>query len=321
VNGVINIITKSAKETIGGLVTAEVGSTDRVQGLAQYGGVAGAKGAYRVYGRYSSVDHSKFMDGTRAADDLHRSQFGFRSDWNLSRNDTLTMQGDIFGASEGQTISTLFSSRLPDLYTFNDKIRIATANVLGRWGHTFSNGSQTSLQLYYDRSRRFDQGLDVLHTGDLDFQYHFQAGSRNDVVAGLGYRVTDQSFTGGYSIALGAGHRTSQLFSAFVMDEIKLTKSVALTIGTKLERNSYTGLEYEPSAQFVWTPNRRQTLWASASKAIEQPSWYQEELRLDVVTFPVSQGFGLYQILANPKLKATQLFDYEVGYRTQLPIA
>jgi outer membrane receptor protein involved in Fe transport len=55
-NGVINIITKSAKDTLGGLLTTGGGSSYQMEGLVQYGGKAGQNGAYRVYGRYSHVE-------------------------------------------------------------------------------------------------------------------------------------------------------------------------------------------------------------------------------------------------------------------------
>jgi iron complex outermembrane receptor protein len=318
VNGVINIMTRSARDTPGGLVSAGSGSKDSAQGLVQYGGSVGAKGAYRAYGRYSTVENSTFADRSPAADGLHNSQAGFRSDWNLSHHDNLTVQGDFFGASEGQTVTTLFPNKLPDYYIFNDKVRVGTENLLGRWNHTFTNGSQTSVQLYYDHVRRFDTGLETLSTGDFDFQYHFHAGARNDVVAGTGFRVTDDRFSEGYSIVFGTGRRTNKLFTTFLQDELRITNSLALTIGSKLEHNAYTGLEYEPSAQLVWTPTESQTVWASASKAIEQPSWYFAEARQDAATFPVSGGFADYQILGNAQSKAAELFDYEIGYRARL---
>src|SRR5437762_3935859 len=51
VNGVINIITKKAKDTQSALVTAGAGTEERASGSARYGGTIG-KPAYRVYGKY-----------------------------------------------------------------------------------------------------------------------------------------------------------------------------------------------------------------------------------------------------------------------------
>jgi iron complex outermembrane receptor protein len=318
-NGVINIITKSAKETHGGLVSSEAGSQDRAQELAQYGGAAGAKGSYRVYGRYIMNENSPALAGSPAVDDGHSSQMGFRSDWGLSPRDSLTVQADVLGAAEGQTITTLFSNRLPDYYTLNDQVKLAAGNILGRWNHQFSNGSETTVQIYYDRFRRFDQGLENQNTGDVDFQYHFHAGARNDIVAGIGYRLTDQTFANGYEVVLGAGQRKDNLFSSFIQDEFRLANSVSLTMGVKFEHNAYTGYEFEPSVQLVWSPNSRQTVWASASRAIQQPSWVYAQAQVDQAAVPVpGLGTAIYQINGNPLGKAPVVFDYGLGYRTAL---
>jgi len=318
-NGVINIITKSAGDTQGGLASVTAGSQDRAQGLAQYGGAAGAKGSYRVYGRYTMNGDSPSLAGSPAVDDGHGSQMGFRSDWNLSAHDKLTVQGDVLEASEGETITTPFSSRLPAPSTFNDRVRIANGNILGRWSHAFANGSEATVQVYYDRVRRFDIGLNVQNTGDFDVHYHFHAGARHDIVTGSSYRATDQNFRDGYSIAVGNGHRLDSLFSAFIQDEIALTDSTSLTVGSKFEHNSYTGFEYEPSIQFAWSPASSQTMWASVSRAIQQPSWVFAEVQWDesAVTVP-GAGTAIVHVSGNPQLPAATVFNYELGYRTKL---
>ena len=318
-NGVINVITKSAKVTQGGLVSVEAGSQITGQGLAQYGGTAGANGAYRIYGRYTMNGDSPSRPGSPAIDDAHSSQMGFRSDWNLTPRDKMTVQGDILGASEGQTLTTLFSNRLPDYYTINDHVKLAAGNILGRWNHLFANGSETTVQVYYDQYRRFDQGLNVQGTADFDFQYHFRAGERNDIVVGTSYRSTDQSFANGYAAILGTGHRRDNLFSGFVQDEVRLTNSVSLTLGSKFEHNSYTGYEYEPSAQIAWSPTNRQTAWASVSRAIQQPYWLFAEGQADAANVPIpGLGAAIYHLIGNPKGTASNLLGFELGYRAEL---
>ncbi len=318
VNGVINIITRNSQDTQGGLITAGTGSEESASGLVQYGGKAGKKGHYRVFGRYFKVESSTAADGGHAADGWHGAHAGMRSDWTLSNRDTLTVQADLFGASEGQTITTLFSNQLPDSRTFNDKVTIGSGNILGRWEHKFSNGSQTTLQSYFDRARRFDQAINVLNTGDVDFQYHFQAGSRHDIVAGAGYRLTDQTYRQGYEMAFGNGHRRDSLVNTFIQDELKLTPSVSLTLGSKVEHNAYTGIEFEPSAQLVWSPSDGQTVWASVARAIRQPAWFEAEARLDLATSPLDGGgFAVFQALGSDTVGAERLLDFEVGYRLQ----
>ena len=67
-NGVINIITKTAKDTPGGLITAGGGTDAQADGLVQYGGKIGHSGDYRVYGRYANLGKSDEASLARPAD-------------------------------------------------------------------------------------------------------------------------------------------------------------------------------------------------------------------------------------------------------------
>src|SRR3984893_5460042 len=150
VNGVITIITQSAKVTRGGLVSASAGSPESALGLLQYGGTIGQKGDYRIFGSYGNIGNSPSPKGEAVADGWHKLHSGFRSDWDLSPRDTMTVQGDLFQSREGQTLDTLFSNELPREAIVDDTITVGAGNILGRWNHTLANGSVATLQLYYD---------------------------------------------------------------------------------------------------------------------------------------------------------------------------
>ena len=319
VNGVINIITKSSKQTQGGLMVAGTGNKLNADGLLQYGGTAGQSGTYRVFGRYFQENSSEPANGLQGDDGWHGSHGGFRTDWDLSPEDQLTVQGDFFGTSEAQPITTLISTQLPYVYAFNDKATVATEDILSRLNHTFSDGSEASLQVYYGRDRHTDQGTtSILNTGDFDFQYHFHAGSRNDLVAGAGYRVSDEQFTNGYALGYTINHRRDNLFNVFVQDEIRITDAFAVTAGSKFEHNSYTGFEYEPSVQLVWTPTKHQTVWTSVSRAIRQPALYDVALDYYAQTLPLpTGGFAVVEVFGG-KTTAEKLLDYEAGYRADV---
>ena len=198
VNGVINIVTKSATATQGGLISAGTGTDDHADGLLQYGGSLGQGGTYRVFGTYFNTANAVFPDGREAADGWQGGHAGFRSDWNLSGRDTLTVQGDFSRTSEGETITTLLSNALPLAATFNDPLTTTGGNILARWNHTLANGSQMSLQMYDDYSRHLATGfVDSENTVDLDFQYHMTLGRRNDLVWGVGARAIDSNYKAG----------------------------------------------------------------------------------------------------------------------------
>jgi len=319
VNGVINIITMSSKATQGGLLVAEGGSRE-LEGLAQYGGKAGSTGTYRAFGKYLNTNSTLNTAGETAADGWHAYHGGFRFDWEPSTRDTVLVQGDLYQTAEGQTITTLLSDHLPTIATFNDPVRVNSGNLQARWDHTLQNGSDVSVNLYYIHDRRLEQGLEEKsNTFDISFLHHVAVNSRHDLVWGLGYNVKNDAMTAGYQIRWSPIQRTSSLFSEFLQDEITLTKSVRLTLGSKLEHNAYTGFEYEPSAQFVWTPTARQTFWVSAARAIRQPSRQDTDIVYDAAIIPLEGGtFGVLQFIGNKSMGAEQLRDYEAGYRTQV---
>jgi len=320
VNGVINIITKSAKETEGGLVSAGGGSREAAEGLVQYGEKIGNVGAYRVFGRYSNIGNSDSANGAQAADARSMSHAGFRSDWDLSPRDTLTVQGDFLQAHGGRTETNIVSLMPPLIGTFADPIRDYSGNILGRWTHTYSNGSDMSLQVYEDKSQVLASGArNSANVVNADFQHHLSIGSRNDVVWGLGYRSSANRFAGTDLVSVNPSQRTDELFSVFVEDEITLTHSLSLTLGSKFEHNAYTGYESEPSAQLVWTPTSRQTIWASAAKAIRQPANADSGIQaVSSLVLLRPAGFVLVTVFGNPNTKVEELHDFETGYRAQL---
>jgi iron complex outermembrane recepter protein len=319
VNGVINIITKSAQATQGGLVSADAGSHETVHGLAQYGAKIGQSGAYRVFGNYSNTGNLTASDGKEATDGWQMRHLGFRSDWNLSPRDTLTVEGDLLQTVEDQTISVTFSNALPTQGTFSEKVWVDAGDLLERWNRTLSNGSDLSLQVYYDRYKRHDEGVtETLNTVDFDFHHHLALGSRHDVVWGAGYRVTSDDHIPGYGKTYVPLSLTNNLFSAFVQDEMTISDSLRFTLGSKIEHNAYTGFEYEPSAQLVWQPTTRQSLWVSGARAIRQPSREEAGLLIDLAIVPLPGGnFGVVKLTGDPDRKAEELRDLEAGYRIQ----
>jgi iron complex outermembrane receptor protein len=321
-NGVINIITKSASATKGGLVRAGGGSQQAASALTQYGGGAGPTGAYRIFGDYINEGHSPGYGGKVGEDGWHTLHGGFRTDLTLSSRDTLTVQGDISEVSGRQTVESPISTELPAPEIHDDPVTVAAGNLLTRWNRILSDRSAISLQVYYDRYNRLDSGLrEIRDTIDVDFQHHLTVASRNDIVWGLCYRNTRDGLTSsaaGNTIAYHPPRRTDSLFSAFVQDQIRLAGNLSLTVGSKFEHNGYTGFDFEPSVQLAWQPTLRQEVWISASRAIRQPT------RTDVGVFveapfvlPNGQP-GLITLSGNPDESAARLLDLEIGYRAQV---
>jgi len=315
VNGVIDIITKSAADTHGGLVVAGGGNIDQGFGTAQYGGNAGGKSDYRVFAKYLNNGHFPDLNGQNGDDGWHLLHGGFRVDSALSAKDSLTTQGDLYSGSEGSVI-VHSSLNPPSNVNVRRLAELSGGNVLTRWHHTFSNRSDTTFQFYFDRyTRHGPESNEHRNTFDFDFQYHFAWGSRQDLIWGAGYRHTADQTLGTIDQAFIPADVSGHLFNSFIQDQITLKPGrVFLTVGTKLENSYFTGFDIEPTACITWTPSGRQTFWAAVSNASRTPTRRDEGLDAILAALP---GPAEVVLLGSPHAKSENVIAYETGYRTQ----
>jgi iron complex outermembrane receptor protein len=318
VNGVINIITKSAKDTQGGLVTVTYGTEDQPSTTVQYGGQLATNLFYRAYVTYFNRDNFVDSTGKATADAWDSIRGGFRMDWEPSAENNFTLQGDYYSLNAGETIddTTLtppFANR--DNFVDHD----SGGNVLGRWTHNFSDTSQLSLQLYYDHSEQGDAPIVIKNdTYDFDLQHRFVLGARQDIVWGAGYRYLTEETSPSFFATLTPSGDREQLFSTFIQDDITVVENrLHLIIGSKLEHNDITGFEVEPSGRLAWTPTEKQTVWAAVSRAVRTPSDLEQDIRQNnSASQPPPSPFPvLVSVFGNPNLQSEELTAYELGYR------
>jgi iron complex outermembrane recepter protein len=329
VNGIINIVTKSAQETMGGLV--RVGGGDEQQGIFRfrYGGTVTGDTHFRAFGK--AFVHDAFVDSTgrTGKDDWRMGRVGFHLDRSLGKGGALTWQGDIYRGERGQIhrLPTLFPPYV-DLGEY--EARLAGGYLLGRWVHVSRADSELRFQVYYDRTE-WDEHLiaETRDTYDLDFQHAFDWGRWQEVVWGLGYRLSmdDTSYRLSMDAADGAPYfsldpvqRSSPLYSAFAQDKILLPGRVQLFVGTKLEHNDYTGFEYQPSARLLWVPRPGQAVWAAFTRAVRTPSRTEDDARLLTRVLPPGEYVPdsppiLVVIVGDRRVEAERLRSFELGYR------
>jgi iron complex outermembrane receptor protein len=293
VNGIINVVSRPASETQGLLVTAGGGLEERGVGAVRFGGTVG-QAAYRVYGKLADRDESVLPIGGGAGDSHRLGHVGFRLDTGPPRH-RWTVQGEFAAARAGLTSTATADT--------------TDGHLLARWTHRPAGGGEWQLQGYYDRSRRDVPGQidETRHTADLDLQHRFQATGRHRVTWGALARVSADETTPAL-VQLDPPDRTTTLASGFVQDEIRLTPSSTITVGTRVERNAYTGVEWQPSVLALWSAGTH-TAWASLARAVRLPT------RLETDSQIVAGGTVL--IAGNPELASETLLAYEAGYRVQ----
>ncbi|WP_419660218.1 TonB-dependent receptor [Desulfosarcina variabilis str. Montpellier] len=319
VNGVINIITKSAADTQGAFMSAGGGSIEKVFAEARYGGRIGTDSYYRVYAKGFERGEFEFIDGEDAGDEWGMRQGGFRFDSRLNASDGLTVQGDVYDGDIDQKLY-LPTTTPPFISTVDDETDVSGGNLLGRWQRTFSSTSDLTLMAYYDRSRRKEAWTDQERDSfDLDIQHHFRMGERNNIIWGARYYWTNDEFGNTSIITLDPTTRTDELFSVFLQDEITLYRDrLWLTLGSKFEHNDYTGFEMQPSGRLFWAAADEHKLWAAVSRAVRTPSRIESDSTLVNDVVPPSSSSPLpiaLTLVGNENFEAEALIAYELGYR------
>lgn len=304
VNGVINIVTKRARDSQGLYVSAGGGSTPRSTASLRYGGAAGPNLSWRAYGERSDRAPSRLPSGADATDAWNMAQLGGRIDWQLSPSSTITIQGDAYAGTE---------ETLPEDSSVNGQ------NILVRWSHARSSSSGLTLQAYVDRTYRRDVPstiTDKLVTMDVDFQQHFAVGGRHDVLWGAVYRrMADDTPTSTAFVGFVPQQRDMTLASAFVQDEVTLIPArLKVTAGTKIEHNTFSGIEWQPSGRLAWTASAHHTIWGAISRAVRSPSRIDVDYHIPARVLTVGEP----GVNGGPTFDAETMIAYEVGVRTQV---
>jgi iron complex outermembrane receptor protein len=303
VNGVINIVTKEAERTQGLYLEGGAGTLVRDFAAARYGGRAGDRGHYRVYGQ--RIDHraSELSGGGEGGDAWNLTRGGMRMDWDLGKSGSLTVQGDIqAGEMEQNTPGS-------------GAIRADGQFLQARWSRDLEGGSHVQAKAYFDRTWRDIPGIfeEELRTWDFDFSHRLPLGERNTLTWGAGYRYMQDDVENGPVLAFLPARKDLQLASAFLQDEIVLIPGrLRLAVGSKFEHNDYSEFEVMPSARMAWTPAPDHTVWGAVSRAVRSPS------RVDVDFFiPSFGGDTALDFQGGPAFDSEKLMAFEVGYRVR----
>lgn len=315
VNGVVNIITKNAKDTQSGFIE----SGGAALNAAQFGGKVGGNGFFRVYAKGFDWGNSASTSENPANDSWNQNRSGFRMDWDAPGGGSMTLQGDVYKGRNNQTIQTATLTP-PYNQIIDNTVSVSGSNIIARLNRVISDTSSMSLQMYYDRTDRVYALAGISRsTFDLDFQNTINTGRKHEIVWGLGYRVTSDNVRNTWYATFAHPSVTSRIFNAFVQDEIKLVKDrLRLTLGSKFEHNDFTGFEIQPNVRLLYTPDARHTAWAAVSRAVRTPSRGERDLRLNSTGFVGEDGTPvIVAIMGNEDFRSEELLAHEFGYRVR----
>ncbi|MCJ8330655.1 MAG: TonB-dependent receptor, partial [Lentisphaeria bacterium] len=305
VNGVINIITKSSKYTQGGQV--HVGGGDYMADASfRYGFEPKENMFLRFYSQDRYIENYKNLANGEEHGRWNMLVSGFRMDWQMTDDDLLTFQGDWFRNNYDTTVNK------------NTDKPIDGGNLIFRYSKKLNNDSDFKVQAYYDYYRHKEQTIQVFEairdTYDIEIQYSFKLGS-HEINSGIGYRESEFDFIADpFATFVFFEDERIEIANFFVMDKISIIEDkLSLTLGSKFEYNNYTHLEIQPNVRLVWTPDDKNTVWFSASRAARTPAAAETTLFMDILGPPPA-----IQILGSETIDAEDMKSLELGWRTKL---
>jgi iron complex outermembrane receptor protein len=339
-NGIINIITKSAVDTQGGLLAGGGGNVETAFGGLRYGGKLGDGAYYRLYAKHSTRDNFPGLNapvsvGDRPSfsgrDNNDRTQHdrgGFRLDWDPGGSDSVTFQGDFFhGGSDWSTLLPNWSLGFDQV---NNTLENSGENLLANWKHRFSPDFTTATRVYWDHYRRLNSFYrEEVETLDWDSQVNYRWNESHELVMGGGFRYSSDELgdDAGSTLSFNPSRRKISTFNIFVQDDFTLVPdTLNFLYGVKYEYNGFSGSQAQPTGRLLWKVNDENRVWAAVSHATRIPSRVDQNINLHYlnffnVSYPNQFCPGLvgaacqYSIKGNPRFGSEKLDSFELGYR------
>jgi iron complex outermembrane receptor protein len=270
VNGVINVITKGAADTLGNRVSLEGGSLDREVLTAEHGSRVGKEQYLRVFAKHSGLAALELAPGLAGPDDWTSEVGGFRFDSGPNR-DHFQLEGGFQTADEGQR--SLFASdsggQGPPM---DSRFRVFDCNLTAHWDRSGSNGWSQNLQAYLSEDHRDTPEAGIERgAADIDFLTRLAPLGQHTFSIGAGYRYSPARDTASQLLQFQRPEPTNQIASWLLHDDWALGRHLSLVYGSEFSYDTLAGWAVQPNAQVLFTPDSKRTLWASLSRAVHTP--------------------------------------------------
>ncbi len=316
VNGILNIVTKTADKTQGTDISASLGDFDRHSGMARFGGTLGSAGHYRILVR--GFDRRGFEEADSSpADNWNGYRTGARFDWVQGERDKFFFRAHSQsmrqgGAFEVPILAAPYSELVESRFDTRDW------TVSGGWTREFEDGS-ANLQLHASGSdRRQMEACEKRTTLELDFQRSHNERGSHRLTWGASLQRSSDRIRNSALVAFSPSRRTKGLASLFLQDEITVSPHSKLIVGAKLEHNEDTGLELQPNVRFVGHADPKQVVWASLSKAARTPSRAERDVRVDLRAMEQGGMPAIIRLLGNPNFDSAHVLACEAGLRREV---
>ncbi len=296
-DGIINIVTKDAKDTKGVLGKVTIGTHSTQEYMGRFGDSIGNFDYRLSYARDNSLgfgDNSgkDYLDSQRMNSINFRSRYTFSDDKNLE-----FLTGGKFGirglapnntGSDG-TIQNSFQT-----LRYNQKLSEDSGFFVQAYHTLWGERIMPSPSLTTGGMAKYNQF-------DLEFQHNFKAFERHSIVWGGNYRRNEAR---AFNMTDPTEYHTDNIYRTFIQDAIKITDKFTYYAGLEWEQNDYTGSDWSTRQTAMYNLFGSHYIRATYGRAYHAQGLV--ESYFDVVTPPLR---------GNPNLRRESIDAYELGYR------
>jgi iron complex outermembrane receptor protein len=323
VNGIINIITKKAQDTVGSYASVTVGNHDKFIGEVRDGRKIKHNNAfYRVYAKYLERGETTNLDDkSDANDDWYMSRAGFKYETDPDQQNIYTIQGDFYDGNLDED-HFLPKNTINGTMESNGDEKVEGGNIMVKLDREYVGNKKLNAHFYIDYENR-----DILPlrqrklTYDADFQYKFKKNHKNTSLVGVNYRYISDNLNGRNIDGVTYLDYTPQkmnydIISGFIQNKTSISNNIFFTIGSKFSHNDFTHFEVQPTARLSYFPKSNHHLWLAISKAVRTPTRGENGL-LSIATY--SNDYKTYVMQqGNSNYDSEKLIAYEIGYKFKL---
>jgi iron complex outermembrane receptor protein len=321
VNGVINIITKKAKDTQGGLAELSVANQNTQIASVREGVKISDQTFVRTSAKVRDGGRNEYLDGRGAHDDWQSGVATLRLDTEIEKDENFTFYGNLFSVKNEWPISAPdLDPPYVDVNTFAGTRESDGGYGNATWKKKYSESSELQVQGNFSYHSLERVAEFRYYFSELSIEHHYRPSSTNDLVYGLSGRIFRSDTNGAFYQSTNPSQRTMDRQNAFLQDDITLYQDkLHLILGSKFEQNVSTGFEYMPNLRMIWTPNKSNSIWGAVSRAVAPPSLAFEDIVFPSVAIPQPNSTSaLVTVFGDRGVRSEDLLAFELGYRSIL---
>ena len=295
-SGVINIITKTARQLRGGRLQVQGGENGTFYTSAVQGGWEGdteysfALGTRKI---------NSFVESDTSSEDVVLGNFSLVH--LLGKDTKISAEA---GLSRGQIVQVV---RIDDT-KFDATTTFAKMNL---------EHKKFNLQAFWNRGDQiggafFPPGDDVdilYNTFDVEAQHVLEIGMKNTFIYGGTYRFNTIE-----SNIIDKNH-DENLAAVYIQDEYRPIPELSLLAGARIDSHPIVGTNFSPRGSVIYSPSNHHTVRFSVGKAFRNPSFTDSYFQLSTSIEPPFQGGpDTLHLVGSTDLESEKITTYEIGY-------